>query len=72
MNLNMIQPNNETEDLLLSITKNGETLIQKPHTKSHEALEIEKLVIFHTQKSRMRLKEIWIFQILQLPICKMI
>ena len=29
MNLNMIRPKNDTEDLLLSITKNCETLIEK-------------------------------------------
>ena len=38
MNLNMIQPKNETEDLLLSITKNCETLIQQTHTKPQETL----------------------------------
>ena len=29
MNLNMVPPKNGTEDLLLSITKNSETLIKK-------------------------------------------
>ena len=29
MNLNMIRPKNETGDLILSITKNCETLIQQ-------------------------------------------
>ena len=29
MNLNMIQPRNKTEDLLLSITKNCETFLKK-------------------------------------------
>ena len=38
MNLNMIRPKNETEDLLLSITKNCETLIQQTHRKSEESL----------------------------------
>ena len=33
MNLNMIRPKNETEDLSLSITKNCETLIQQTHGK---------------------------------------
>ena len=41
MNLNMIQPNNETENLLLSITKNCETLIEQTDTKAQETLEIE-------------------------------
>ena len=123
MNLNMIRPKNETEDLLLSITKNCETLIEKTHRKAEETLEFkmikpretfhfkapiqvkgdwmiglvdlevynsifniteennkfklykfpdEKLVVSHTQKSETRLKKIWIFQILQLPIYKTI
>ena len=39
MNLNMIKPKNETEDLLLSITKNCETPIEQPHRKPEETLE---------------------------------
>ena len=31
MNLNMIQPKNETENLLLSITKNCEKLVEQTH-----------------------------------------
>ena len=34
MNLNMIQPKNETKDLLLSITKNCEKLVEQTHRKS--------------------------------------
>ena len=34
MNLNMIRPKKETEYLLLSKTKNCETLFKQPHTKS--------------------------------------
>ena len=41
MNLNMMQPKNETEDLLLSITKNCETLIEQTHTKPQETLEFK-------------------------------
>ena len=37
----MIQPKNETEDLLLSITKNCETLIEQTHTKPQETLEFK-------------------------------
>ena len=37
----MIQPKNETEDLLLSITKNDETLTERTHTKPEETLEIK-------------------------------
>ena len=41
MNLNMITPKNETENLLLSITKNCETLIKQTHRKAGEALEFK-------------------------------
>ena len=37
----MIQPKNETEDLLLSITKNCETLIAQTHRKAEETLEFK-------------------------------
>ena len=41
MNLNMIRPKNETEDLLLSFTKNCETLIEQTHRKAEETLEFK-------------------------------
>ena len=41
MNLSMIGPENETEDLLLSITKNCETLIEQTHRKAEETLEFK-------------------------------
>ena len=41
MNLNMIQPRNEIENLLLSVTKNCETLFEQTHRKSEESLEFE-------------------------------
>ena len=41
MNLNMVKPKNETEDLLLSITKNCETLIEQTHRKPEETLEFK-------------------------------
>ena len=31
MNLSMIRPKNETEDLLLSVTKNCKTMIEQTH-----------------------------------------
>ena len=43
MNLNMTRPKNETEDLLLSITKNCESLIEQAHTKPQETLEFKKI-----------------------------
>ena len=39
----MIQPKNETEDLLLSITKNCETLIEQTHRKPEETLEFKMI-----------------------------
>ena len=41
MNINMIRPKNETEDLLLSITKNCEKLIEQTHRKPEETLEFK-------------------------------
>ena len=38
MNLNMIQPKNETEDLLFPSTKNCQTLIEQTHRKAEESL----------------------------------
>ena len=40
-NLNIIRPKNETEDLLVSVTKNCETLIKQNITKSQEVLEFK-------------------------------
>ena len=39
----MIRPKNETEDLLLSITKNCETLIEQTHRDAEETLEYKKI-----------------------------
>ena len=39
----MIWPKNETEDFLLSITKNCETLIEQTHRKPQQALEIKMI-----------------------------
>ena len=39
MNLNIIRLENETEDLLLSITKKCETLIEQTHRKTEKTLE---------------------------------
>ena len=41
MNSDMIRPKNETEDLLMSITKNCEELIKQTHTKPQETLEFK-------------------------------
>ena len=37
----MIQPKNQTEDLLLSITKNCETINEQTHGKVEETLEFK-------------------------------
>ena len=37
----MIRPKNETEDLLISITKKCETLIKQTHTRPEETLELK-------------------------------
>ena len=37
----MIRPKNETEDLLLSFTKNGETLIEETNTRPQKTLEFK-------------------------------
>ena len=39
----MIRPKNQTEDLLLSITKNCETLIEQTHRKAEETLEFKMI-----------------------------
>ena len=44
----MIRPEHRTEDLLLSITKNCETLIQQTHTKPLETLEFKMIKLRQT------------------------
>ena len=41
MNLDMITPRNRTEDLLISLTKNCETLPKQTHTKPQETLDFQ-------------------------------
>ena len=43
MNLNLIRPKNETEDLLLSKTKNFETLIEQTHRIQTQTLEFKMI-----------------------------
>ena len=43
MNLNMIQPKNETEDLLLSRTKDCELLFDQSDRKPEETLEFKMI-----------------------------
>ena len=41
MNLSVVRPKNQTEDLLLSHTKNCQKFIIQTHRKPQETLEIE-------------------------------
>ena len=70
MNLNMMRPKNETEDLLLSITKNCETLIEKTHTKPQEILEfkiIKPRETFHF-KPQIQIQGDWMIGLVNLEV----
>ena len=70
MNLNMIRPKNETEDLLLSITKNCETLIEQTDTKAQETLEFKMTKpreIFHF-KSPIQIQGDWMIGLTNLEV----
>ena len=70
MNLNMIRPKNETEDLLLSITKNCETLIEQTHTKPQETLEFKMIKpreTFHF-KSPIQTRGDWMIGLVDLEV----
>ena len=41
MKLDMFRLQNETKDLIISITKNCETLTKQTQTKSHETFEFQ-------------------------------
>ena len=43
MNLNMIRPKTGTEDLLLSLTRNCQTIVQQTHGKPEETFEFKML-----------------------------
>ena len=65
MNINMIRPKTQTEDLLLSITKNCETLIKQTHRKAEETVEfkmkkIKRNYSFQTINSSQRRLDDWI------------
>ena len=70
MNLNMIRPKNETEDLLLSITKNCQTLIEQTHRKAEETLEFKMTKprkTFHF-KPPIQIKDNWMLGLTDLEI----
>ena len=70
MNLNMIRPKSETEDLLLSITKNCETLIEQTHRKAEETLEFKmnkSREIFHFSPP-IQVKGDWMIGLIDLEV----
>ena len=69
MNLNMMRPKNQT-DLLLSITKNCETLIDQTHRKAEETLEfklIKPRETFHF-KPPIQVKGDWMIGLVDLEV----
>ena len=74
MNLNMIRPKGETEDLLLSITKKCEKLIEQTHRKAEETLEIKMIKpreTFHF-KPPIQVKGDWMIGLTKLEVYKSI
>ena len=70
MNLNMIRPKNETEDILLSIIKNCETLIEQTHRKAEETLEfklIQSKQTFHF-KPQISIEGSWMIGLTDLEV----
>ena len=70
MNLNMIRPKNETEDLLLSIAKNCETLFKQTHRKAEETLEFKMSKpreTFHF-KPAIQIKDDWMLGLTDLEV----
>ena len=70
MNLKMIRTKTQTEDLLLSITKNCETLIQQTHRRPEEALEFKMIKpreTFHF-KPPIQVKGDWMIGLVDLEI----
>ena len=70
MNLNIVQPKNQTEELLLSITKNCKTLINQTHRKAEETLEFKMIKpreTFHF-KPPIQVKEDWMIGLVDLEV----
>ena len=66
----MIRPKNETENLLLSITKNCETLVEQTHRKPEETLEFKMTKpreIFHF-KPPIQTKGDWMLGLIDLEV----
>ena len=70
MNLNMIRPKNEIEDLLLSITKNCRTLVDQTYKRPEEVLEIKMTKskeTFHFNRP-IQVKEDWMLGLVDLEV----
>ena len=70
MNLKMLRPKNEIEGLVLSVTKNCETLIRQTHRKPEETLEFKKTKpreTFHF-KPPIQIKGDWMLGLLDLEV----
>ena len=70
MKLNKIRPKTQTEDLLLSITKNCEMLVERTHTKPQETLEFKMIKpkeTFHF-KPTIQVKGDWMIGLVDLEI----
>ena len=66
----MIRPKTQTEDLLLSITKNCETLIDQTHRKAEETLEFKMIKprqLFHF-KPPIQIKGDWMIGLTDLEV----
>ena len=66
----MIRPKSQTEDLLLSITKNCETLIKQTHRKAEETLEFKMIKprqTFHFNPP-IQTKEDWVLGLVDLEV----
>ena len=70
MNLNKNRPKNETENLLISVTKNCETLIKQTHTKAQETFEckmVKPRETFHFNPP-IQVKEDWMLGLVDLEV----
>ena len=70
MNLNIIRPKNETEDLLLSTTKNCQTLVDQTYKRPEEALEFKltkSKETFHFNPP-IQVKEDWMLGLVDLEV----
>ena len=66
----MIQPKNQTEDLLLSITENFQTLIKQTHRKAEETSEFKMIKpreIFHF-KPPIKIQGDWMIGLINLEV----